>query len=118
MGTEHLGRVALALANGATVIEQRTQLTDRDRQVGTQQVFPEELVERPARGAFEKRRATGVTGGVPGIFVGPGKLHQRSEHRRQGGLAIALDGRHDTSAEEAAGVLGQPDEVVGVLHDQ
>ncbi|MNX87086.1 hypothetical protein D3C86_1189990 [compost metagenome] len=117
VGAEHLGGVAFALADGAAVVEQRTEFTDGNRQVGTQQVLPEEFIERPACSAFQKRGATGMPRCVPGVFIGPGKLHQRPEHRRQRGLTIALDGRQDAAAEEAAGVLGQPDEVVGVLHD-
>ncbi|MCY1174637.1 hypothetical protein D9M73_148460 [compost metagenome] len=103
--TEDLGGITFALADGAAVIEQGAQFADRDRQVGTQQVFTEELVEGAPGSALEKRGAAGMARGVPGIFIGPGKLHQRAEHGRQGGLAIAFDGRQDTSAEEAAGVL-------------
>ncbi|MNN18956.1 hypothetical protein D3C81_1321780 [compost metagenome] len=118
MGAEDLGGVALALADGTTVIEQGAQFADRDRQVGTQQVFTEELVERTPCGALQERCTAGMAGGVPRVFIVAGKLHQRAEHRRQGGLAIAFDGRQDAPAEETGGVLGQPDEVVGVLHDQ
>ncbi|MNO48806.1 hypothetical protein D3C76_391470 [compost metagenome] len=118
VGAEDLGGIAFTLADRATVIEQRTEFAHRDRQVGTQQVLPEELVERTACGALQERCTAGMAGGVPRVFIVAGKLHQRAEHRRQGGLAIAFDGRQDAPAEETGGVLGQPDEVVGVLHDQ
>lgn len=117
MSAKHLGRIALTLSDRTAVVEQRTQFTDGDRQVRAQQIFAKEFVERPARRAFQKRRTARMARRVPGIFVAAGELQQRAEHRWQNGLTIALDCSHDPTTQEAAGVFGQPDEVIGVLHD-
>lgn len=70
MGAEYARRIALAGANRAAVVEQRSQLADRDREIGSEQLLSEELEEGAARRMLQEGDAAGVARRVPGIFVG------------------------------------------------
>ena len=83
MGAEHFRRIALGLADRAGVIEQRAELADGDRQVGAQQVFAEEVIERPPDRRLQEGDPAGVRRGVPGVTVAVVQTPQRSEEGRR-----------------------------------
>ena len=117
IGTEHAGGVALGFADRTRVVEQRTQLADRDRQIGPEQLLAEELEEGTAGRVLQERRAAGVPRRVPRVLVGPGECGQGLEHRRQQRRPIAIDRGGDPAADEVGGILEQPDVVVDLLED-
>ena len=101
------------------MIEQRTQLRHRHRQVGTQGVFAEKLVKRLTYRALAIGHTTAVTGGVPGIVGLGGVMHQRLEKRRQQAIQVIACGARHLPSEKGHGVFVQiknAAQVVEVVH--
>ncbi len=94
MGPEDPGGVALVLAHGTGVVQQRAQGAHADREVAAEQVLPEIVEEDPPHRRLEKRGAAGVTRGVPGVLVFLAESHDGGRQRRQHHLDVALDRRH------------------------
>src|SRR5208337_4664488 len=68
IGAKDLRCVSLRFAHRPGMVQQRSQFADRYREVRTEELLPEEIVEHtPGRGLHE-RSAAGMARGMPGIF--------------------------------------------------
>src|SRR6476620_5785305 len=90
IGTKYPRRIPLSCSDRPSMIEQRANLADRNRNIGPQCVLAKELVEEVPDGAFAKGDATTMAWGVPGIARMQRIIHQRLEHRRRQALEIVL----------------------------
>ena len=90
---------------GAGVIEQRTELRHRHRQVGAQGVLTEELVKRLADRTLAIGHAAAMAGRMPGV-VGLGRvLYQRLKKRRQQAIQVIAGGARHLPGEKGHGVF-------------
>ena len=109
--------VPFGVAHHALVIEQGTELRDRDRQVGPEHVFPEILVEcDPGRAAQESLSAE-MSGRMPGVLVFFGISDQFAEERRKNAPAIGFDEIRDAPGQERDRVGGFPEAAVDLFED-
>ncbi|MNF64621.1 hypothetical protein D3C84_463610 [compost metagenome] len=115
VGAKYPGRIALRLGYRAGVVVQRTQLADRHAEVGAQHLLAVEIEEAAPHRGLHERRAAGVAGGVPGVFVGAGEVHQGAEEWRQDAVHVATGRRFDAPGNELGAVFGLPDEAVDIL---
>ena len=98
--SEDSGGVALAFRYGTSMVQQRSKLADRHRDIGTQGILAEELVELQTHRALAKGDAAAVAGRVPGIAGLKCVVHERLEHRRGKTLQVELCCAHDGSRHE------------------
>src|SRR5882672_2165264 len=95
MRTENTRGVLFALADGTTVIEQRTNGCHADREVRAKHVLAEVIEEYFRHRRLEKSSATQMTWRAECVFTHIGLPQHRGEHRRQQVLAITPDRRFD-----------------------
>ena len=60
VGSEYARRIALAFGDRPGMIEQRSELADRDRNIGAKRVLAEELVKQVADGALAEGNAAAM----------------------------------------------------------
>ncbi len=99
------------------MIEPGTERRGGDAQVGTHEVFAEELVELHADGVFQEGYAAHVAGGVPGIGSLVVVFFEFAEVWRKKLLVVALDGEIDAAGDEGGGVAEEVDVLVDLLDD-
>ena len=117
VGVEDARRVALALANGAVVVEQLAQLLHRIADVGAQHVLTIELVVHLPHRAFEERHTTRMPWAVPGIRPILCVVEQRLEERRLHAFEVALGLADDVLGHELGRVLEHVDEAMELAQD-
>ncbi len=83
MRAEHLGGVLFSFTDGAGVIQQGTQLAYGNGQIGTEQIFSEEVEKGSPRRGFHEGSTAGVPRRVPGVLMRHGEFGQSLEHGRQ-----------------------------------
>jgi hypothetical protein len=112
VGIEDARRVALALADGAVVVQQLAQFLHGIAHVGAQHVLAVELVVHLAHGAFQERHAARMAGAVPGIRTVLRVVEQRLEERWLHAFQVALGLADDVARHEFGGVLEHVDEAM------
>ncbi len=115
VGAEDACSVALGFAGGAEVIEPGAERCGGDTEVGTEEIFAEELVELHADGMLEVGDAAHVAGGVPGVGALVGVLLELAEVGREELLVVSLDGEVDSVGDEGGGVAEEVDVLVDLL---
>ena len=115
VGAEIARGTVLGLGQGAGMVEQRAQLGDRDRQVGTQRVLPEELVERLSHRTLAIGDTAAVARRMPGIVGLRGVLDQRTEEWRQQPGQVVARRPGDLAGEERHGVFEQVEDAAQLV---
>jgi hypothetical protein len=115
VGTEYARGIALAGSDGAGVVEQRSKLPHRDRNVGTQGVLAEELVEELTHGTLAERNTAAVAGRMPGVAGVQCVIHQSLEHGRRQAPEIQFCRARDGAGQKLGRVLEQAHKGVRVL---
>ena len=115
VGTEIARRASLGFRQGPGMVEQRTQLRHRYRQVRTQGVLAEELVERLPHRALAIGHATTVTRGVPGIVGVGGVLYQGLEEGWQQAIQVTPGGAGHLPGQEWHGVFEQVEDAAQLI---
>ncbi|MOA15008.1 hypothetical protein D3C78_1351450 [compost metagenome] len=115
VGAEIARRAALGLGQRAGMVEQRTELRHRHRQVGAQRVLAEELVEGLPHRTLAKSHAAAVARGVPGVVGVGGMLHQGPKERRQQRIEVAARRPCHLSGEKGHGVLEQVEDAAQLV---
>ena len=105
IGTKYARRIALSFSDRPSMIEQRANLADRNRNIGAQRVLAKELVKKVAHGAFAKGNTTTMAWGVPGIARMQGIIHQRLEHRRRQALEVVVGSASNDAGDEFRRIL-------------
>src|SRR4051812_42599413 len=105
MGAEDARGVALVLADGTRMIEQRSEIADADREVGSQQVLAEIIEEDPPDRRLEERGAARVARRVPRVLVFLAEFHEGGGERREQYVQVAAHRGVHASADEGGRVL-------------
>ena len=117
VGAEDAGSVAFGFAGRPEVIEPGAERRGGDAEVGTHEIFAEELVELHADGVLQEGDAAHVAGRVPGVGALVVILLQFAEVGRKKLLVVALDGEVDAVGDEGRGVAEEMDVLVDLLDD-
>ncbi len=117
VGVEDARGVALALADGAVVVQQLAQFFHGIADVRAQHVLTIELVVHLAHGALEERHAARVARAVPAVGAVFRVVQQRLEKRRLHALQVALGLADDVLGHELGRVLEHVDEAVQLAQD-
>ena len=112
VSVEDAGGIALALANGAVVVQQLAQLLHRIAHVGTQHVLAIKLVVHLAHRALEESHATGVARAMPRIRAVFGVVEQRLEKRRLYTFQVAFGFADDVTRHKLGRVFKHVDEAM------
>src|SRR4026208_633712 len=100
ISTEYPRRIPPPLGDRARMVEQRSECTDGHRNIGSQRVLAEKLIEQIADRALPEGHATAMARSVPGIARMQRIVHQRLEHRRWQAFEIEPSGASDHSGDE------------------
>ena len=117
VGIEDARRVALALADGAVVIQQLAQLFHGVAHIGAQHVLAVKLVIHLPDGAFEKRHTARMAGAVPGVGAVFRVVQQRLEKRRLYAFQIRTGLANDVPRHKLRRVFKHVDEAVQLAQD-
>src|SRR5262249_10770526 len=102
---EYPRRVALARRDRSGMVEQRSDLSDRHRDIGPQRVFAEELIEELTDRALPERNPAAVPGRMPGVARMQRVVHERLEHRRGQALDVQFRRAGDGAGQELRRIL-------------
>src|SRR6185503_9431165 len=92
--------VALALADGTAVAEQRAERATLDPHVGAKQVLAVEIEKHPAHRGLQERDAALVAGRCPRVLTLALVARERSRIGRQQRLQVAFDRRLHATRDE------------------
>ncbi|MOA13039.1 hypothetical protein D3C78_1330690 [compost metagenome] len=107
IGTKILCRAGFGRRQGPGVIQQRTQLRHRNREVRTQGVFTKELMKRQPHRALAICHTAAMPRGVPGIVGLGGVLHQRFEKWWQQAIEVIVCRPRHLPGQKRHGVFEQ-----------